>query len=253
MLGAFGASAVIHLLAVLVYPLLLPRQGLPPGPITPQVAPRAQGIEVIRLREVAEAPGPEPLPGRTAPAVQPPVAQPAVEPAPDPPAGVEPPADPSPAPDPRSAAERLRPNVTDPRLWSLDPNATALTLEQLLELELIWAVLELNDSASAAAAAARALTDWTFTDSSGKRWGVSEGKLFLGDFAIPVPFGFGSPLSPGSAAARRAWVDGEIDRAAGSAAARANMSERIRAIRERADRERTRLRNDSTAAPPPGG
>jgi hypothetical protein len=256
LLGAFGASALIHLLAVLFYPLFVRREGVPPpGPVSPTVAPRLQGIEVVRMREVMEVADPEPSPVQPAPAAVPPAAQPRVDPAPQPP-GVEAPAAPAPAgpaPDPRTAAERLRPRVTNPRFWTLSPEATALTLEQILGLDLIWAIVELNDSTAIAAAAARSLTDWTYTDAGGKRWGVADGKLFLGDFSIPVPFAFGDPLSPGSAAAQRAWMDAEINRAAGSAAARANMTERIRAIRERAERERRRLQPDSSAVPPPGG
>ena len=45
----------------------------------------------------------------------------------------------------------------------------------------------LNDSAAAAAEAAAEATDWTYTDEEGRRWGISPGKLHLGDLTLPLP------------------------------------------------------------------
>jgi hypothetical protein len=112
-------------------------------------------------------------------------------------------------------------------------------------LQLLWTILDMNDSA--AVAAARSAIDWTFTDEDGGRWGVSQGGIHLGDITIPFPFSFGA--APGSEAARRAWMDAEIDRAAGSAAARENLDERIRAIRERLDRLRQVQPRDTIGSP----
>jgi hypothetical protein len=145
--------------------------------------------------------------------------------------------------------ERLRPGTPDLRLWTIDPRLTQLNADQIIKLELLWMIIDANASAAAAAAAARALSDWTYTDEQGKRWGFADGKVYLGDLVIPFPFSFGAP--PNSDAAHRAWVDREIDRAAGAAAARASLNERIKAIRARVDEERRRLRNDSTRTPPP--
>jgi hypothetical protein len=50
---------------------------------------------------------------------------------------------------------------------------------------------EWYDSVRVAEDAERALTDWTFTDEAGKRWGVSDGRVYLGDFSLPLPFEFG--------------------------------------------------------------
>jgi hypothetical protein len=142
----------------------------------------------------------------------------------------------------------LRPGIPDLRLWTLDPKFTELTSEQIVKLELLWTILDMNASAAAAAAAARALSDWTYTDEDGKRWGIADGKVYLGDLVLPFPFAFGAPA--GSDAANRAWIDAEIDRAAGSAAARENLNQRIKAIRERLEQERRRMRGDSVRVPP---
>jgi hypothetical protein len=130
----------------------------------------------------------------------------------------------------------------------LDERTTQLTQEQIMKLELLWTIMDMGATAAEAAEAARRLNDWTFTDSSGKRWGFADGKVYLGDLVLPFPFSFSSPPNPG--APDRAWIDAEIERAAGSAAARENMKERIKAIRERLEQERRRIRNDSTKVPP---
>jgi hypothetical protein len=123
----------------------------------------------------------------------------------------------------------------DQRLWTMDPEAARFTPAQLSQLQVLWAILDMNDSLAAAEASARRMTDWTFTDAGGGKWGISQGKIHLGDITLPLPI-FGAPA--GSDASERAWVDGEIARGAAAAAARANMNERIKAIRERIDRER---------------
>jgi hypothetical protein len=250
-LAAFLISAALHLLVVLLYPLMVGQDGGAAYQPTTVAPPRPQGMEVVVIREIVGEPAaaePEPRPPEARPpdAPQRPQAR----------APAAPPAQPVvPAPGavrtapPRSAVDRLRPGAPDLRLWTIDPRLTQLNADQIIKLELLWMIIDANASAAAAAAAARALSDWTYTDEQGKRWGFADGKVYLGDLVIPFPFSFGAP--PNSDAAHRAWVDREIDRAAGAAAARASLNERIKAIRARVDEERRRLRNDSTRTPPP--
>jgi hypothetical protein len=243
--AALLASAVVHLFLVVLYS----RMGGGPGTFVsgpPAPANASVGIEVIRLVEVAgDLPQPEepasaperaaPVPA--APSVAGPAAPPSTAPPDVPPAGV---------PGLPPVAERLRPGEADERLWRIDEDLTVLSDQELARLLLIWTIEEMGDSALAAEARARAGTDWTYTDDEGKRWGISQGRLHLGDLTIPLPFFFSAP--PGSDAARRAWEDAEIARGAAAAVARSNMQDRIRAIRERRDREReeaTRTRPDT--------
>ena len=109
-----------------------------------------------------------------------------------------------------TVAERIRARNLDPRLWVVPPELTDLTPEELMRLRLMWAFEEVSDSALAAEIVAQAGRDWTYTDGEGRRWGISEGQIHLGDVTIPLPFAF-SP-APNSAAARRAWEDAEIAR-----------------------------------------
>jgi len=232
--AGFLASAVFHLLVIVLYSLRVgePGPGIP-GVAAPRQVP--EGIEVIRLVEVpGDLPEPEAPPAAPERAT-PVVARPA--PGPAPPAAAAPGDEPvTVAPGLPPVAERLRPGEADERLWRIDPDLSDLSDQELARLLLAWTIEEMGDSALAAEARARAGTDWTYTDDDGKKWGISQGRLHLGDLTIPLPFFFSPP--PGSDAARRAWEDAEIARGAAAAAARENMQDRVRAIRERRDRER---------------
>jgi hypothetical protein len=145
-----------------------------------------------------------------------------------------------------SAAERLRPRLEDPRLWSaLDRALADLTLEQRLNLELQGRIAEWQDSLALAEEALRRGTDWTTTDGQGRRWGVSEGQLHLGDVTLPLPFAFGTPVGKRDEVNRRAWEWEEITRGAAGGEVRDSWKDRAQAIRERRDRERAQPRPDT--------
>ncbi|MFQ5537054.1 MAG: hypothetical protein ACE5GJ_06335 [Gemmatimonadota bacterium] len=247
LVASFAISAVIHLAVLVIYPRLGRREVVNPVPfVLPITGKAAQGMKAIQLVEVEETEeadrppnpdlprdltGPEVLPGEEA--------------------GSElSPEDVLVAPGP-TAAERLRPNLRDARLWApLDPAVTRLTLEQRLELELAGRLEAWRDSVLVAEEAERALTDWTYTDGEGKRWGVSPGKLHLGDVTLPLPFEFGVTPGQRDAAKRRAWEWEEVRRGAITGELRDSWKERAKAIRERRDRERreSRARPDTSGA-----
>jgi hypothetical protein len=146
-----------------------------------------------------------------------------------------------------SAAQRLRPNLRDRRLWApLPPEFRELTLQQREELALSGRLAEWYDSVSAVAAAQAAWTDWTFTDGDGDRWGISDGQLHLGGLTLPLP-SFGTS----SIEARdRALQFNEIARQSGQVAIQQTVRERMEAIRARRDRERAAERGDTTGRQP---
>jgi hypothetical protein len=104
-----------------------------------------------------------------------------------------------------------------------------------------------NDSVAAEAAARARALDWTVKDGNGNRWGISEGVLHLGSLRIPVEVPLGDELK----ARERTWT--EIQLQAGSVETRSAFDERVRAIRERKDRERTQNSGGSSTAGPPAG
>ena len=240
---SLGVSAILHLAFLALYPRLMRREVAHPVPfLLPVDATRPEGMQVIEVIEVADAAEPEtpPAPAELRPARAPatPPERPVVEDelgrgeivAPGP-----------------TAAERLRPALRDRRLWApVAPEDLALTREQILELDLRAAIREFGDSAAAAEALARRATDWTYTDGEGRKWGVSEGKLHLGDITLPLPFSFGVTPDRRDEVARRAWEWEELRRGAVTGEIRDSWKDRARAIRERRDRERRQARPDTT-------
>jgi hypothetical protein len=228
-----AVSVVVHALAILAYTAMRPI--VPAGPI-PSVAPTRSGavgdaMRVIRLRAVTVEGARPDDPSEVRPTEAPPLRPGAPDLSDTRGPGIV-------APGP-TAAERLRPHLSDGRIWApLDAELNALTLEQRLELGLAGDIADWQDSVAVAEAAERALTDWTRTDAQGRRWGVSEGKLHLGDITLPLPFSFGTPVGRRDEFLRRQWEWEEIQGGAASGLMRDSWKERAKAIRERRDRER---------------
>ncbi len=239
-----GVSALLHLWFLAVYPSLarLEEREYASLPASAPAA-RAGGMRAIGLVEVEEI--------GVLPSPQAPVD---VRPIPGPPpgaAGVGPRVGESygtglVAPGP-TEAERFHPRLQDRRIWApLDRAINDLTAEQLMELGLQGSIAEWQDSMAAVAEAERALTDWTRTDAQGRKWGVSEGQLHLGDVTLPLPFAFGTPVGRRDEIRQRQWQWEEIQRGAASGEVRDSWKDRARAIRERRDRERAQVPPDTS-------
>ena len=220
-------------------------RALPDGPTYwyPPPEYRPQGSELLLLQPFAEA---EPTPDPDEPEEPEPVevAPTPVPVQPTPPEGV-------PARSP-AAAEVLRPRMGDARLWRpVDPALLELTEEEVLRLQLEGRLETWNDSVAEVRAREAEALDWTHTDEEGKRWGISPGKIHLGDTTIPFPFGFSAPPSGNEGGARRQWEWDEIEAAAASGAVRASWKDRAAAIRARKDAERAiELARQKAKAPP---
>lgn len=241
-----GLSLVAHLLLVALYPLMMDR-------LTPDDPPPSQeealvplpAMEVVELYEPDEAPDPEEAEEEAAPQTEPP---PLDLPAPDP-SALE--AEPAPALDEDEEAERRRalvelltPQPGDPRLWApLEEDYLELTDEERAQLMLHGMIRNWSDSVAVAAALSDAATDWTYTDDEGRRWGLSPGRLHLGDFSIPLPFQFSGPRTLLEDRMYEEWTIRDLTRGAAAQVIRETWAERARAIRERMDAERERRRD----------
>jgi len=239
-----GISAVVHILALWLYPMAMERV-VPDGPsywyIPPEYRPR--GTELIQLQPFAEA---EPTPDPDEPEEPEPV-EVAPTPVPDQPVPVE--GVPARVP---TAAEILRPRLGDPRLWRpVDPALMELTEEQVLQLRVEGRLEAWNDSVAQVRTREAEALDWTHTDEDGKQWGVSPGKIHLGDVTIPFPFGFSAPPANRDQVGRRVWEWDEIESGAVSGAVRANWKDRAAAIRARKEAERAIEVARQKARPPP--
>lgn len=235
LLVGLALSALVHVLAVVIYPFFY--GGSPDGPGT-LIVPGVREVEGMRVLEIVEVTTPE-------------VGDPSD------PVEIAEPATPDVAPERpdigdefdvyvpgryRSAAERLRIGEGDPRLWQpIDPALVAPTPDEILRIRLAAAIEEANDSAFAEAERLAQSMDWTYTDDDGNRWGVSPGTIHLGDTEIPLGnFGFGPPPDYNGDQADWAFRMLDIDRAAGTLAARMSWKERIEVMRMRREAQRAR-------------
>ncbi|MEM7416336.1 MAG: hypothetical protein AAF389_12610 [Gemmatimonadota bacterium] len=145
-----------------------------------------------------------------------------------------------------TAAERLRPRLVEGRLWQdLPDEFYEMTTQEREEYMLSRSIVQWYDSLAIAEAAEAALTDWTFTDSNGGRWGVADGRIYLGDVSLPLPLNFGTPVGQRDAVNYRLWEFEEIQRQSQMFLIQETWRERAEAIRERRDRERATARPDT--------
>ena len=231
LVAGLALSALGHLLALLAYSFGAPEPGGPTLAFRPPPAAPG-GARVVRIVETGAPLSGEPEdpiriddPSEPAVEYQPPTLE----------------GDPAPWTPRRylSAAERLRSRPGDARLWMpIDPALVALSPHEILELEVKIALEAMNDSAVAAAERARAALDWTRTDEDGNKWGVSPGRIHLGKITVPLPFGFGPPPDYNGERAEMAFRVADIDRAAGSIAARRSWKERAEIMRRRREERR---------------
>lgn len=138
-----------------------------------------------------------------------------------------------------NSAARWRPRTWDRRLYE-PPDALLPTQS---DAERVAARVQgkldaVNDSAAAAADAARRGTDWTVKGKDGKEWGVSPGKLHLGSITLPLPLGFQTPPGRRDQAEKEQSNWDDIQRSASQAEIRHTFDERVKAIRQRKEQER---------------
>ncbi len=246
-LAGMGISALAHLVVIFVYPFFAPRPPAAPGVL---VRPAVREVAGMRALEIVEISLPDSGDPQDPEALIDPQ-EPEVEFGGDPeerfevyiPGRV------------RTPGERLILGQGDPRLWQpLDPALVAPTPDEIMRLRVYAAIEAANDSAFAEAERTAASLDWTRTDDEGRKWGVSPGRIHLGDVEIPLPFGFGPPPDYNGDQAEWAFRMADIDRAAGTLAARMTWKERIEAMRirreaRRAEEEAARSENPPVVRP----
>lgn len=227
-----AVSVLVHVLAVaLIGDWLAPTPDRPADRRVPLVIEPPDGLRVVDLAPVSGEAIEEPeRPDRDEDEEAPAVDREVVAAAPES-------ADTVPA-DTRTAADRLAPRIVDPRLWRpmiLLPREP--TFEEV-QTRIAEAVELLSDSALAAVEAAMRARDWTVTDADGGRWGISPGQLHLGDVTLPLPVFF---VDREAMAAEAMWY--ELDQQLERTQILESFEDRVRAIRERREREREEGRN----------
>jgi hypothetical protein len=250
---AFAASAVLHLAAFLLIRFHVdpdPYHGALPAPRLINIEPVMQAYEIAPVS--AEA-----LPVE----VQVEEQRRAMERAPvvrpwSPPAAT---GEPAPAASPRdlNARERLQYRMGSAEIWRPQAPlpAESLSPDEIVRRRVASQLGEFNDSVAGDAAARARATDWSVKDESGGRWGVSPGKVHLGDVTLPLPFALSVPAGRRDEIAGRVRSWTEIQDQSARAEGREVFNDRVRAIRERAEEERARRNaaqgNGSAGSEPP--
>ncbi|MEX0979808.1 MAG: hypothetical protein WDZ89_01865 [Gemmatimonadota bacterium] len=243
------ASALIHLLVIVVYPILMER-GFAGDPVREAETPELpdEAMRVLSLRELREAGPEESVEPEPSEAVAAPPEDPDDPDDPEEPDETEP-TDPVTAPPVEGAvaapdapaptpAERLQPHMVDPRLWREVGPGAGLSDADRARIRVYGLMEEWGDSIAALEEAERRALDWTYTDDEGRRWGISPGRIHLGEFSLPLPIHFSTPPGLRDEVERRAWEWEEIERGAASAAVRDALKNRAQEIRARRNAER---------------
>ncbi|MGH7461575.1 MAG: hypothetical protein ACREMA_11190, partial [Longimicrobiales bacterium] len=137
-----------------------------------------------------------------------------------------------------SAIDRMGTPLPDPRLFAPTNPERLLTGPDAARARLAESIGAWNDSIAAEQAAAARATDWTVTDKDGKRWGVSPGKLHLGDITLPLPLAFAAPAGRRDELNARNRNFAEIEAQASREGIKDSFNERVKEIRKRKDQER---------------
>ena len=146
----------------------------------------------------------------------------------------------------RSLTDRLAP-PSDPVLFGRVEVSPPTGIETVRE-RVAGTLRAYNDSVAAALAAAENATDWTVKDKDGKRWGVSPGKLHLGGVTLPLPVAFATPPGRRDEVAARNRSYTEIEQQATRMQLKDSFEERVKAIRDRKERERAEKRKPVTTS-----
>ena len=143
----------------------------------------------------------------------------------------------------------IRPSFNDPRLWLPSGPVVSAPMRPLTRAESLQTLLAdkirmFNDSVVAANPAQRAPGDWTYTDKSGRKWGVDQQYIRLGKFSIPTALLALLPLNvqANPVQLERQRTMNEMTRQIQDQSARYSRDESfraaVRALRERKDKER---------------
>lgn len=148
----------------------------------------------------------------------------------------------------------LRPTFTDQRLWVKPSNVVVSPIVPLTRADTLRLMLERSIIAYAEEVArdnptgGRRPGDWTF-DLGGKKWGVDQGMIRLGDFSLPTPIlgmlALNNVQANPMAMERAKRLDamrGEIIEQAARQMRDDEFDRAVRALRERRDRERRESR-----------
>jgi hypothetical protein len=238
LLLGIAASVLVHLVATLTFRFRI--EFIPPTPSTIRIVPPEQEYAGTRVYDIV------PVEGEAAPieaqirVTERSVALPAA-----------PSADAAPGETPVAGGarrtvdpvgDRLRPRLGHNQVWTEpDRSLPEPTEDERVRMRVAERLALYNDSVRVEAEREARSTDWTVTDASGNRWGISPGKIHLGSLTLPAPGGGGTFYTPparGGQNDARVVNWQELHAQAQREMVREIFDDRVRAVRARREAER---------------
>ena len=151
----------------------------------------------------------------------------------------------------KSLADRLRPAHIDPRL---SPRGSYVSPDispaEAVNIRIAQTLQQYNDSMAAEAEARNKGLDWTIKTKDGKQWGIGpDGKIHLGSITLPALAQFSPPPGRRDEINARNRAFAEIEAQASREIGRQTFKDRVKAIRERKDKEREEKKKAADSAP----
>lgn len=151
-----------------------------------------------------------------------------------------------------TAGEKLQPQLIDPRLWAVPEEMLGAPVneEERMRARLYSRLEEMNDSMAVINEARRKANDWTIKDKNGGKWGIDPKGIHLGKLTLPAPL-LNPPADKRAEIARNQANWREINVQEDRARLHSTFNDRVKAIRERKEKERGEEKPKESAPPKP--
>ena len=148
-------------------------------------------------------------------------------------------------------SERLLPTYIDPRVATTTAFPPAeKTPAEVVRARISDRLTRWNDSIAAEIALDAKEDDWTLKGKDGKRWGVTNDTIYIGNFKMSTKrIAFQPPPGRREEIAGRLRDFNEIEQQAYLEESRSSFKERVKTIRERKDRERAEKKKKAEEKP----
>jgi hypothetical protein len=148
--------------------------------------------------------------------------------------------------------EKLHPQLIDPRLWAAPDEILGGPIDEegRMRARVYSRLEEMNDSMAVINEARRKANDWTIKDKNGGKWGIDPKGIHLGKLTLPAPL-LKPPADQRAEIERNAANWRELNTQEDRARLHSTFNDRVKAIRERKDKERGAKPSESKPAPAP--
>jgi hypothetical protein len=146
--------------------------------------------------------------------------------------------------------QKLRPQLIDPRLWATPEEILGAPVNEAerMRARLYSRLEEINDSIAGIDEAHRKANDWTIKDKNGGKWGIDPKGIHLGKLTLPAPL-LNPPADQRAEVERQQANWREINTQEDRARLHSAFNDRVKAIRERKEKERSDAKPKESTPP----